>query len=352
MRGTQWLVLLPEGRVIPRVLVVDDSAFARTVLSRVLRASGTIDVIGTARDGEDALEQIARFDPDVITLDLTMPRLDGLGVLRVLGGRPRPRVIIVSVSTIDSVSGVEALALGAIDLVSKPSALATDRLYEIGRDLVQKVIAAGIRAPVLDVPRPTPLPSTAHRSELVLIGTSTGGPQALTRVLAALPADLAAPVAIVLHIPVGYTEGLARRLNTSSPLEVVEAFDGIELRAGRAVLAQAGMHLKVVRKGTQFVGHLEATPTRAHVPAVDELFLSGAIAAGAGALGVVLTGMGDDGLEGSRAIAAARGSLLTESAATSVVYGMPRSVFEAGLGARSADLEHIPREIMNHVEPR
>jgi two-component system, chemotaxis family, protein-glutamate methylesterase/glutaminase len=334
----------------PRVLVVDDSAFARTVVSRVLRASGSIDVVGTARDGDDALERIAELDPDVVTLDLTMPQLDGLGVLRALGGRPRPRVIVVSVSTIDSAAGVEALALGAIDLVAKPSALATDRLYELGNELVAKVLAAGTRAPQTDALPPQP-PRRASQAptDLVLIGTSTGGPQALTRLLSALSADLAAPIAMVLHIPVGYTEALARRLDAASALEIVEASEGIELRPGRAVLARAGMHLKIERRAGGFVGHLDASPVRPHTPAVDELFLSGARAAGAGTLGVVLTGMGDDGLEGARAIAEARGSLITEAASSCVVYGMPRAVFEAGLGARSAALENIPREIMSHV---
>jgi two-component system, chemotaxis family, protein-glutamate methylesterase/glutaminase len=338
----------------PRVLVVDDSAFARTVLTRVLRASGNIDVVGTARDGDDALAQIAELDPDVVTLDLTMPQLDGLGVLRVLAGRARPRVIVVSVSTIDSAVGVEALALGAIDLISKPSALATDRLYELGDDLVQTVLAAGGTRPELAHPASAVAPTTrlGARTELVLIGTSTGGPQALTRMLAALPENLAAPVAMVLHIPVGYTEGLARRLNTTSPLEVVEAYEGIELRAGQAVLARAGMHLRIVRRGDTFVGHLGTGPLRPHIPAVDELFLSGARAAGAGTLGVVLTGMGDDGLEGSRAIAAAGGRLITESPSSCVVYGMPRSVDEAGIGARSYPLDQIPQEILKHVAPR
>jgi two-component system, chemotaxis family, protein-glutamate methylesterase/glutaminase len=334
----------------PRVLVVDDSAFARTVVSRVLRASGSIDVVGTARDGNDALERIAELDPDVVTLDLTMPQLDGLGVLRALGGRARPRVLVVSVSAIDSAAGVEALSLGAIDLVAKPSALATDRLYELGNELVAKVLAAGTRPPQAEQQQPPPPPPAFYSpSDLVLVGTSTGGPQALTHLLAALAADIAAPIAIVLHIPIGYTEALARRLDAASPLEVVEASEGIELRPGRAVLARAGMHLKIERRAGGFVGHLDASPMRPHTPAVDELFLSGARAAGPGTLGVVLTGMGDDGLEGSRAIAAARGSLITEAASSCVVYGMPRAVFEAGLGARSATLEHIPREIMNHV---
>lgn len=338
----------------PRVLVVDDSAFARTVLSRVLRAAN-IDVIGTARDGDDALAQIAEHDPDVVTLDLTMPGRDGLDVLRTLEGKARPRVIVVSVSTIDSVPGAEALALGAIDIVSKPSALATDRLYELGNELVQKVLAAapGARPSATTlVEPPAPAPQLIRRAGLVLIGTSTGGPQALTRLLAALPADLAAPVAIVLHIPVGYTEALARRLDQSSPLEVVEASEGVELLPGRVVLARGGQHLKLARRGGAIVGRLDAMPPRPHTPAVDELFLSGAEVAGADTLGVVLTGMGDDGLVGARAIHAAGGSLLTESPGSCVVYGMPRVVHDANLGARSAPLETIHREIIRHVTAR
>jgi two-component system, chemotaxis family, protein-glutamate methylesterase/glutaminase len=336
----------------PRVLVVDDSAFARTVLSRVLRASGSIDVIGTARDGEDALTQIAERDPDIVTLDLTMPNKDGLDVLRALQGKTRPRVLVVSVSTIDSGPGVEALSLGAIDIIAKPTALASDRLYELGKELVGKVLAATAVYPTASIAPAVVAPVTRGTAELVMIGTSTGGPQALTRVLAALPADLGAAVAVVLHIPVGYTEALAQRLNGSSPLEIIEAYEGVELHPGRVVIAKAGMHLKLRRQGEQLIGHLDALPIRPHTPAVDELFSSGAEAAGSKCLGVVLTGMGDDGLVGARAISAAGGALLTESAATSVVYGMPRVVFEAGLGARQASLDNVPSEIINHVPTR
>lgn len=333
----------------PRVLVVDDSAFARTVLARVLRASGSIDVIGTARDGEDALAQIASFDPDVITLDLTMPNKDGLEVLRALQGKRRPRVLVVSVSTIDSVPGVEALSLGAIDIIAKPTALASDRLYELGNELVGKVLAATEVHHITTIASTAVAPVAAGRAELVMIGTSTGGPQALTRVLAALPADLGAAVAVVLHIPVGYTEALAHRLDQSSPLEIIEAYEGVELRRGRVVIAKAGVHLKLRRRGEQLTGHLDPLPIRPHTPSVDELFKSGAAAAGPSCLGVVLTGMGDDGLEGARAIAAAGGALITESAASAVVYGMPRVVFEAGLGARQSVLDNVSNEIISHV---
>lgn len=336
---------------LPRVLVVDDSAFARTVLSRMLRASGSIDVIGTARDGNDALEQIAASDPDLITLDLTMPNKDGLEVLRALQGKSRPRVLVVSVSTIDSAPGAEALALGAIDIISKPTALASDRLYELGNELVIKVLAATAQPAESAVVQPTP--AAPHGPvDLVMIGTSTGGPQALTRVLAALPADLDAAVAVVLHIPVGYTAALATRLDALSRLEVIEAYEGVELRRGRAVLARAGQHLKIRAANGHYVGHLDALPNHPHTPAVDELFSSGAKAAGEKCLGVVLTGMGDDGVEGARAIAARGGALLTESPATCVVYGMPRVVFEAGLGARQAALDNIASEITTYARRR
>jgi two-component system chemotaxis response regulator CheB len=332
---------------LPRVLVVDDSAFARTLLTRVLRDSGAIDVVGTARDGTDALAKINELDPDVITLDLTMPVLDGIGVLRALEHRPRPRAIVVSISGVDSELGAEALTLGAVDLVAKPTALASERLAEIGTELIAKILA--IATPVAErapVAQPSP---HLHRVELVMIGTSTGGPQALTQIVTALPRDLAAPVAMVLHIPPEYTGPLAERLDRASPLHVVEASEGLVLEPGLVVLARGGTHLRIVSVGGRLVTALSPLPVRAFTPSVDELFTSGARAVGRGALGVVLTGMGDDGLEGSRAVAAAGGSLVTESAATCVVYGMPRSVYEAGLGAASVPLPMIAQEIARRV---
>ena len=335
--------------VRPRVLVVDDSAFARTVLSRILRGSGVIDVVGTARDGRDALERIEALDPDVVTLDLNMPELDGIGVLRALAGRPRPRVIVVSMSGIASELGVEALALGAVDVVTKPTAVASDRLYELGGELIAKTLACVSGAPV---PAVDPAPATARQARpvrLVMVGTSTGGPQALTRLLAALPADLSVPVVMVLHIPVGYTEALAHRLDTVSPLHVVEASDGLQLRPGLAVLARAGMQLRVEREGETLLTRLSNTPLEPFMPSVNQMFLSGAEAVGAGALGVVMTGMGDDGLLGAVAIAAKGGTLLTESVTTCVVYGMPRAVYEAKLGATAVPLDGLAAEIVRRV---
>jgi two-component system chemotaxis response regulator CheB len=329
------------------VLVIDDSAFARTALARLLRAGNLVDVVGTAFDGRDALSRIAELDPDVVTLDLSMPGIDGLAVLRELQGRSRPRVIVVSISTIDTELGAEALSLGAIDLISKPTALATDRLHEVGDELRAKVLAAaaGYLATPSSVGSHVVQRAPPDRVELIMVGTSTGGPQALTRLMAKLPATLAAPVAIVLHIPAGYTEALARRLDHLSALEVVEAHDGLELRPGLVLLARGGMHLRVEREGKALRARLSVLPIRSFTPSVDELFTSGAAAVGAGALGVVLTGMGDDGLAGSRAVAAAGGALLTEAASTCVVYGMPRSVDEAELGATSVPLDRMAEEI-------
>jgi two-component system, chemotaxis family, protein-glutamate methylesterase/glutaminase len=333
--------------VKPRVLVVDDSAFARTVLARLLRA-GNLEVVATARDGADALDKIDKLDPDVVTLDLTMPTVDGLGVLRALAGRVRPRVIVVSMSSIETELGAEALALGAIDLVTKPTAFASDRLTEIGDELVAKVSAAaeGFQTATATAPPAPHAQAVPHSVDLVMIGTSTGGPQALTRLTAALPATLRAPIAMVLHIPVGYTEALAARLDKASALHVVEASEGLELVPGMAVLARAGEHLIIKKEQGKLRAHLRTTPNGVFMPSVDELFKSGAAAVGARSLGVVMTGMGDDGLIGARAIAAAGGSLITEAASSCVVYGMPRVVQEARLGAVSVPLEAIAEELV------
>jgi two-component system chemotaxis response regulator CheB len=333
-----------------RVLVVDDSAFARKVVREVLSSDPRIEVVGIARDGLDALEKIAELDPDVVTLDLLMPNLDGVGVLRALEGKARPRVIVVSTSDEQSSLALEALQAGAIDLVHKPTALATDRLYELSTELVKKVKIAAAA-----VPRTARagLPSTLRAARrapptvgVLVVGASTGGPQALTRLLAELPGDLPVPVAMVLHMPPGYTAALAQRLNTVCALEVVEAREGLLLRPGLVVLGRAGMHIKIAGEPGAARVQLDIAPLDTpHRPAVDVLFASAAAVFGARVLGVVLTGMGDDGLEGARQIHTAGGRLLTESESSCVVYGMPRAVSEAGLSAGSFPLESMAMAI-------
>ena len=329
-----------------RVLVVDDSAFARKIVRESLASHPLIEVVGTARDGIDALEKIATLSPDVITLDLVMPNLDGLGVLTALRPEQRPRVVIVSMADGESDVGLAALALGAFDLVHKPTALAVASLQNIAEELVSKVLLAAAQ-PKDRPPAPryfTPLPAVprATSDRVVLIGTSTGGPQALTRLLKAIPADFPAPIAIVLHIPAGYTAPLAERLNAECAIDVQEASDGLVLRPGLAVLAQAGLHLRLVVTDGVTRARLDLEPSDAvHRPSVNVLFESAALSLGKRALGVVLTGMGDDGLLGAQAITEAGGHVLTESEASCIVYGMPRVVEEAGLSAAEAPLDRM-----------
>jgi two-component system chemotaxis response regulator CheB len=334
-----------------RVLVVDDSAFARKVLREALSTSPAIEVVGIARDGLEALERIAELAPDVVTLDLVMPGLDGLGVLRALPARGGPRVVVVSISDAESALGVQALQLGAVDLVNKPTALATDRLYELSAELVRKVVVAGGAKSRKILPAPGPLlrPAGGRGVQMVVIGASTGGPQALTRLVTALPGELSAAVAIALHIPAGYTDALAHRLDQECALSVFEAADGAELRRGSVALARGGMQLRLAREGGRVVTRLEVNPAVAYAPSVDVLFDSAAAVFGPKVLGVVLTGMGDDGLLGARAIAAAGGSLLTESESSCIVYGMPRCVREAGLSAGEAPIEEMAALILQHL---
>ena len=335
-----------------RALVVDDSAFVRKVVRELLTAAD-IDVVDVARDGLDALEKIERLRPDVITLDLVMPELDGLGVLAALAARPSPpAVVVVSIAGADTEAGAKALAAGAVAIVEKPTALATARLYDIGRDLVEQVRVAAAARPRITLRRgnepirrrdqSTPRPLIDPRTEVVVLGTSTGGPQALSQLLPQLPEDFPVPIAIVLHIPPGYTEPLARRLDASSALRVVEAEHGLILAPGTATIARAGMHLALERDRAGIVARLQMEPLLAlHRPSVDVLFETAAAACGERTLGLVLTGMGDDGLAGSRAICARGGRVLVESEESCVVYGMPRAVRDAGLASEEAPLRDL-----------
>jgi two-component system chemotaxis response regulator CheB len=337
-----------------RVLVVDDSAFARKIVRESLQTSGSIEVVGTARDGIDALEKIATLEPDVVTLDLVMPNLDGLGVLAALTPAQRARVVVVSMADGESDIGVAALAFGVFDLVHKPTALAVAGLQDIAEELVTKVLLASaqprVRAPEPSAAPPQPSVLRSPSERVVLIGTSTGGPQALTRLLKEFPADFPAPIAIVLHIPVGYTGPLAQRLNADCRIQVLEAEEGMVLRPGLAILARAGVHLRLVTSGELIQVRLDPEPqTSVHRPSVDVLFQSAALSLGKRPLAVVLTGMGDDGLLGARAIHEAGGEIVTEAESSCVVYGMPRVVQEAGLAIAEASLSGMLAQISSRL---
>jgi two-component system chemotaxis response regulator CheB len=336
-----------------RVLVVDDSAFVRKVVTRMLSRSPFIEVVGAARDGEEALELVERHRPDVVTLDLMMPGMDGVEFLRRQMGRQPVPVVVCSIAHESGEMAMEAFDAGAVEFVQKPTALATDRVYEIADELVTKVKAAaqvaisrmvqGDGVPARRASASAVATRTQARADVLVLGISTGGPQALRHLIPRLPADFPVPIAMVLHMPVGYTEMYAQRLNEISALEVTEARHGDLLRPGAAFLAPAGRHLSLARQpdGTTRA-QLDLRPIDAqHRPSVDVLFRSAAEAFGPRVLGVVMTGMGSDGVLGAAHIKAQGGRIVTEAESSCVVYGMPRAVVEASLSDVSATLDEM-----------
>lgn len=341
-----------------RTLVVDDSAFARKAMREMLARCSEIEVVGTARDGQEALEMVEELQPDVVTCDLIMPTLDGIGFIRAqMASRPIP-ILLVSVTQEESERALEALNAGAVDFIQKPTALATNDLMRIRDELVEKIKAAAGApverlVPVEEVVQE--VHSTVARSDLkvdiVVIGISTGGPQGLRHLIPQFPADFPVPIAMVLHMPVGYTALFAQKLNEISKLKVVEASQGEEVVPGKALLAPAGKHLSLRRdpKG-RIVGQLSLQPIDLlHRPAADVLFQSASQIYGRRVLGVVMTGMGNDGQQGAAWIKAQGGTILTESEESCVIYGMPRSVCEAGLSDASFSLANMAQAITERL---
>ena len=340
---------------IKRVLVIDDSAYVRKVVTQMLSRSPFLEVVGTARDGKDALEKVELLKPDVITCDLIMPEMNGVEFVTEQMKRRHLPIIIMSVANETAEMTLNALEVGAIDFVQKPTALATDKILEISAELIAKVKAAAEiptarLPPAVETINVTPLPVGKPHTDavdIVVLGVSTGGPQALRHLIPQLPADLGVPLAIVMHMPVGYTEMYAKKLNELSNLQFDEAHEGELLEAGKALLAPAGRHLTFRRdqKG-QVIAHLDARPFETlHRPSVDVLFKSAAETYGSRVLGVVMTGMGSDGMEGASLIKAKGGMVYTESEDSCVVYGMPRAVVDAGLSDKSVTLDSMAKVI-------
>ena len=342
-----------------RVLVIDDSAYVRKVVREILSRSPFLEVVGAARDGRDALDLVEQLDPDVVTCDLIMPELDGVGFVREqMKRRPVP-IIIMSVAKETAEAALTALDAGAIDFVQKPTALASEKIFEVSNELIEKVKAAGnIALNRLPTPPQPPIAATVepsvagtHSVDLVVLGISTGGPQALKRLIPQLPSDFPVPVVMVMHMPVGYTEMYAAKLNELSNLEVREAAEGDELKTGRVFLAPAGRHLTLKRNADgKVVTHLDARPfSTLHRPSVDVLFQSAAEVYRNRVLGVVMTGMGSDGKQGAAWIKSQGGLVFTEAESSCVVYGMPCVVVEAGLSDKNVALEdmaHAIREVV------
>lgn len=346
---------MPPERI--KVLVVDDSALMRRVIWGLLEEDPEILVVGSAVDGQDAIEKVLQLKPDVVTLDVEMPRLDGLQTLGYLMSEcPVPVIMLSAYTPRGAETTLKALDYGAADFVQKPSGAISLNLERVKDELLSKVkVAKGIDLKRLPF-RPgaaastaaAPLPPPAKekpkhdRGSVVAIGTSTGGPRALAALVPMFPKGFPAPVLIVQHMSAGFTRSLAERLDKESLIRVKEAEQGEILEAGTAYLAPGDWHMEVERTPLGVKVKLDQRPPMLGVrPCVDLLFQSVAEAYGPKAVGVVLTGMGRDGAKGLKAMKAKEARTLAQDEATSVVYGMPRAAFAAGCVDRVLGLDKI-----------
>jgi two-component system chemotaxis response regulator CheB len=335
-----------------RVLVVDDSAFVRKAVGRMLATADDIEVVGYAKDGEEGLELARILKPDVVTLDVRMPRLGGLETLeRLMAEQPLPVLLMSTLTQEGAEVTLRGLELGAMEFVDKSSVQPMSML-SLAEELVTKIRAlGGARVRSRPQPQKPPVPAPGRiAAQCVVIGASTGGPAALQAVVSGLPAAFPAAVVIVQHIPRGFTRSLAERLDARSAIPVREARDGDSVEPGLVLLAPAGIHMKIVRAGSGIEVALDEEPSEAlHRPSIDELMRSAADVFGPRALGVVLTGMGSDGTEGLRAIKERGGLTLAESEETCVIFGMPKAAIEAGVIERTLPLDRIAGEILAAV---
>lgn len=341
-----------------RVLVIDDSAYNRRVLRRMLESEPAIDVLDAARDGEDGLKKALDLAPDVITLDLEMPKMDGFTFLRLLMSR-RPTPVIVVSGRVDDQNTFLAMELGAVDFVAKPQNQISPELYDIAGDLVRKVLAARSvsldrlsalaqrKAPAIRIePRPAATPARRDGT-VVVVGSSTGGPTALQTLLSGFPESCPVPFLISQHMPPGFTKAFAERLNKTCALKVTEAAQNQELKAGHVLITPGGYHARLAGPRESARIRLErAVGGDMYVPSVDRLFESAAEVFGPATVGVLLTGMGDDGKKGSLAIKGKGGQAVAESEDTAVVFGMPREADRAGAIDLLAPIERLATEIM------
>ena len=342
-----------------RVLVVDDSAFMRRVVREAIAAQPDMEVAGVAINGLDALVKVEQLQPDVVTLDVEMPEMDGLTALRHLMARyPRPVVMLSSQTQEGAVTTLRALNIGAVDFVAKPSAAISLDFHQVKDELLHKIRIAAkatVRGPI-PVPPAGPiaerrsLVGSARFDRVVVIGASTGGPRALGTLIPALPADGRTAYLIVQHMPAGFTRSLADRLDSSSQLSVREAAQGDQLAAGLALVAPGNSHLSISASGSV---ELDDGP-RVHGvrPSIDVTLNSVVERFGRLGLTVILTGMGHDGTAGAVALHEAGGVVLAEDESTCVVWGMPRAVFESGVADQVVPLDGMAEAIVTALAAR
>ena len=347
-----------------RVLVVDDSALMRKLISQILERDSNIEVVGTAMDGAFGLKKIEELRPQVVTLDLEMPRMDGMETLRQITRRYRLPVIVVSAHSTDGASATfKALALGAFDFVAKPRDAASAHMNAIADDLIAKIKAASV-SQVMPYQPPAMLEPVkvahkpAHRpkmepTKIVAVGISTGGPNALQYLLSELPGSFAGSIVVVQHMPEGFTEMFARRLNECCSIDVKEAQSGDLLIAGRALICPGNRHIKVRRMPMGNIVVLsDEDRVNGHRPSVDVLFRSVASEFGSRVIGVLMTGMGDDGAYGMGLLKSAGALTVAQSEDSCVVYGMPKAAIERGYATRVVPLDMMANTLTIQCSPQ
>jgi two-component system chemotaxis response regulator CheB len=356
-----------------QVLIVDDSTFMRKSLSSMLTKDPRIAIVGMARNGEEALQLVHQLKPDVVTMDVEMPGMNGIDALkRIMAEHPVPVLMVSSLTTEGAGDTLKALELGAVDYIPKQLDGVAMKIHDIQDELIAKIVtAAGANMSrwleargkwpevTRQTARPSPLaPSLSSKtvsvtrgSRVVAIGCSTGGPQALIEVLPAFPSDFPAGIVIVQHMPKTFTKPFADRMNSLCGLEVKEAADGDEVKPGRILIAPGGVQCRVKRR-TITSTVISLSPNlehHLHAPSADIMMQSVASVYEERGIGVILTGMGHDGLEGMKAIKAAKGRTIAQDEKSCIVYGMPKAVVEAGFADKVIPLSGVVGEILNMV---
>ncbi|RJQ45445.1 MAG: chemotaxis response regulator protein-glutamate methylesterase [Nitrospiraceae bacterium] len=344
-----------------KVLIVDDSAFMRNALTSMISADPEIQVIGVARDGIEAVEKVSQLKPDIVTLDVEMPRMNGIEALRqIMHNNPVPVLMVSSLTTEGAKVTLEALDIGAVDFIPKNLSDLSINIVKIKEDLIEKIKKIGRKG--LPVFRKTPsakslqIPKAsidaAHRRvHIVAIGSSTGGPKALQNIITKLPKDFPVPILIAQHMPPNFTGPFAERLNQLSSITVKEAENGETVKKGVVYIAPGKGHMRIVRKKITetTISISESRENYIYRPSVDALILSIVENFSGHVLGVILTGLGNDGLTGMKEIKNNGGRTIAESENSCVVYGMPKAVVDAGLADKIVSVEEVAGEIINSV---
>ncbi len=360
-----------------KILIVDDSIFMRKALESIFKEEADLEIVGLARNGQEAIEMVEKFAPDVITMDIEMPVMDGLTALeRIMQSNPTPTIMVSSLTQEGAEATLKALDLGAVDFISKDPSMSTST-SNIETDLKAKIRkfaknkammrllapkrAGSTASPTIDTRHAPQGRSVSGGSKVtvtksgikrvVALGTSTGGPQSLQKVIPLLPADLNVPVVITQHMPPNFTQSLATRLNSLSKVTVVEAQGKEKLEPGVVYIAKGGMHLTFKKVGANVYTELSPEPTNCfNIPSVDVMVDSIAEIYGKECLGVIMTGMGSDGCKGLTKLKQTGGTIIAQDEASCIVYGMPRAVIEAHIADEIVPLEDIAARIVYHCK--